>query len=131
MAIRLEEHFDEAGEGFNELVVLFDDDHWTATQGSARASLVFDARDGRLHWSSRERPGSTGESAKRELIVILSMAGGDEQAREQIIAATERAKRIARKRIRQLRATGDAADARVARLLENEVKSDWLRRLRQ
>jgi hypothetical protein len=118
-------------DGVNELVQIADDGHFTGAEGSIRASLVFDGGIGRLFWSSRERSGSTGEWAERPLTDILSIVGGDSEAANAVINATQLGKRLARKRIDELRLDGRSDSLRLARKLEAAVNNEWLRLPRQ
>lgn len=126
MSVRLEQHFEAVTDGYNRLAVLFGDNRVGAGE-TARASLIFDARDGRLEWFSHERSGSTEERGARELVAILSIVRDDEAVHRQILDATKKAKTLARRRVRALRASGTAADERVARSLEHAIKARWLR----
>jgi hypothetical protein len=127
VSVRLDPRFKKVViDGYNTLAVLFEDDRVGAGE-TARASLVFDGRDGRLDWFSYDRSGSTDEPGGRPLIAILSIARDDEGVRRQILDATKKAKTFARRRVRALRASGTPADERVARNLERAIKAPWLR----
>jgi hypothetical protein len=120
-------HRQTPGDAYTQVAIVFHAGHWTGTQEAARASLSYDPVSGRLHWNARDRSGTTGEFKAVPFTVIAGLAAGDEELLSELRRATELAKTYARKRIKELQAEGSLASLRIARSLQADIKSDWLR----
>lgn len=113
-------------DSYSQLVVVHDDDHWTAADDSPRATLDYDPKIGSLAWNERARSGRTAEWRRAQLTAIFAIVGDDGEARQRVGEVTEQARQVARRRASELLASADGDCRAAGRRLLNDVDSDWL-----